>query len=203
MKYRVINVKLNKKMIGFIWLLFVPFVVFASSFSSSSDVPLMVALFIEAFVTIHMTFFVIWPLSRLLPLNDTHKTFWTLFIFRVIFLLFCDFFVTPNIFIIDFISIFIGAFLVVPIMTAFKGKYKKNNSSTVSELMLNNNNVEKPSLTPSISDEEIKVSEKKNEEVIREAIKNLKCPKCGEKLRPIDKFCPNCGEDVKKRLNFK
>ena len=85
----------------------------------------MVALFIEAFVTIHMTFFVIWPLSRLLPLNDTHKTFWTLFIFRVIFLLFCDFFVTPNIFIIDFISIFIGAFLVVPIMTAFKGKYKK------------------------------------------------------------------------------
>ena len=158
----------------------------------------MVALFIEAFVTIHMTFFVIWPLSRLLPLNDTHKTFWTLFIFRVIFLLFCDFFVTPNIFIIDFISIFIGAFLVVPIMTAFKRKYKKNNSSTVSELMLNNNNVEKPSLPPSISDEEIKVSEKKNEEVIREAIKNLKCPKCGEKLRPIDKFCPNCGEDVKK-----
>lgn len=158
MKYRVINVKLNKKMIGFIWLLFVPFVVFASSFSSSSDVPLMVALFIEAFVTIHMTFFVIWPLSRLLPLNDTHKTFWTLFIFRVIFLLFCDFFVTPNIFIIDFISIFIGAFLVVPIMTAFKRKYKKNNSSTVSELMLNNNNVEKPSLPPSISDEEIKVS---------------------------------------------
>ena len=87
-------------------------------------------------------------------------------------------------------------------MTAFKGKYKKNNSSTVSELMLNNNNVEKPSLTPSISDEEIKVSEKKNEEVIREAIKNLKCPKCGEKLRPIDKFCPNCGADVKKEVEF-
>ena len=85
MKYRAINVQLNKTMIGFIWLLFVPFVVFASSFSSSSDVPLMVALFIEAFVTIHMTFFVIWPLSRLLPLNDTHKTFWTLFIFRVIY----------------------------------------------------------------------------------------------------------------------
>ena len=201
MKYRVINVKLNKKMIGFIWLLFVPFVVFASSFSSS-DVPLMVALFAEAFVTIHMTVFVIWPLSRLLPLDDTRKTFWTLFIFRVIFLLFCDFLVTPNIFIIDFISIFIGAFLVVPIMTAFKEKYKKNNSSTVSELMLNNNNVEKPSLPPSISDEEIKASEKKNEEVIREAIKNLKCPKCGEKLRPIDKFCPNCGADVKKDVEF-
>ena len=30
----------------------------------------------------------------------------------------------------------------------------------------------------------------------------MKCPKCGEKLRPIDKFCPNCGEDVKKEVEF-
>lgn len=200
MKYRVISVKLNKKMMGFIWLLFVPLVVFASS--SSSDAPLMVALFTEAFVTIHMTVFVIWPLSKLLPFNDSRKTFWTLFIFRVIFLLFCDFFVTPNIFIIDFISIFIGAFLVVPIATVAKRKDKIDNSSKVSDLLLNNNNVEKPSLTPSISDEEIKISEKKNEEVIREAIKNLKCPKCNEKLRPIDKFCPNCGADVKKEVEL-
>ena len=200
MKYRVISVKLNKKMMGFIWLLFVPLVVFASS--SSSDAPLMVALFTEAFVTIHMTFFVIWPLSKLLPFNDIRKTFWTLFIFRIVFLLFCDFFVTPNIFIIDFISIFIGAFLVVPIATVAKRKDKIDNSSKVSDLLLNNNNVEKPSLTPSISDEEIKISEKKNEEVIREAIKNLKCPKCNEKLRPIDKFCPNCGADVKKEVEL-
>ena len=199
MKYRVISVKLNKKMMGFIWLLFVPLVVFASS---SSDAPLMVALFTEAFVTIHMTVFVIWPLSKLLPFNDSRKTFWTLFIFRIVFLLFCDFFVTPNIFIMDFISIFIGAFLVVPIATVAKRKDKIDNSSKVSDLLLNNNNVEKPSLTPSISDEEIKISEKKNEEVIREAIKNLKCPKCNEKLRPIDKFCPNCGADVKKEVEL-
>ena len=191
--------KLNKKMMGFIWLLFVPLVVFASS---SSDAPLMVALFTEAFVTIHMTVFVIWPLSKLLPFNDSRKTFWTLFIFRIVFLLFCDFFVTPNIFIMDFISIFIGAFLVVPIATVAKRKDKIDNSSKVSDLLLNNNNVEKPSLTPSISDEEIKISEKKNEEVIREAIKNLKCPKCNEKLRPIDKFCPNCGADVKKEVEL-
>lgn len=191
--------KLNKKMMGFIWLLFVPLVVFASS---SSDAPLMVALFTEAFVTIHMTVFVIWPLSKLLPFNDSRKTFLTLFIFRIVFLLFCDFFVTPNIFIIDFISIFIGAFIVVPIATVAKRKDKIDNSSKVSDLLLNNNNVEKPSLTPSISDEEIKISEKKNEEAIRETIKNLKCPKCNEKLRPIDKFCPNCGADVKKEVEL-
>lgn len=198
MKYRVISVKLNKKIMGFIWLLFVPFVVLASS----GDSIIGVALFIEAFVTIHMTVFVILPLSRLLPLEDSSKAFWMLFISRVVFLLFCDFFVTPNVFILDFLSVFIGAFIVVPIAAVAKRKDKIDNSSKVNDLILDNNDVQRTPLVSSISDEEIKVSEKKNEEVIREAIKNLKCPKCNEKLRPIDKFCPNCGADVKKEVEF-
>lgn len=199
MKYRVINVKLNKKMIGFIWLLLVPLVVLASS---SEDTFILFAILTEAFITIHMAIFVIWPLSKLLPFNDSRKTFWTLFIFRIVFLLFCDFFVTPGVYTLDFLFVFIGAFIVVPIAAVAKRKDKIDNSSKVNDLILDNNNVEKPSLTPSISDEEIKVSEKKNEEVIREAIKNLKCPKCNEKLRPIDRFCPNCGADVKKEVEF-
>ena len=190
--------KLNKKIMGFIWLLFVPFVVLASS----GDSIIGVALFIEAFVTIHMTVFVILPLSRLLPLEDSSKAFWMLFISRVVFLLFCDFFVTPNVFILDFLSVFIGAFIVVPIVAVAKRKDKIDNSSKVNDLILDNNDVQRTPLVSSISDEEIKVSEKKNEEVIREAIKNLKCPKCNEKLRPIDKFCPNCGVDVKKEVEF-
>ena len=194
----VISVKLNKKIMGFIWLLFVPFIVLASS----DDSIIGVALFIEAFVTIHMTIFVIWPLSKLLPFNDSRKNFWTLFIFRILFLLFCDFFVNPNVFILDFLSVFIGAFLVVPIAAVFKLKGKSKNSSKVQELVLNNNDVQRTPLVSSTSDEKIKVSEKKNEEVIREAIKNLKCPKCNEKLRPIDKFCPNCGANVKKDVEF-
>lgn len=199
MKYRVISVKLNKKIMGFIWLLFVPFIVLASS---SGDSRIGVALFTEAFVTIHMTIFVIFPLSRLLPLEDSSKAFWMLFISRVVFLLFCDFFVTPDVYILDFLSVFIGAFLVVPIATVFKLKSKSNNSSKVEELILNNNNVQRTPLVSSTSDEEIKVSEKKNEEVISAAIKNLKCPKCNEKLRPIDKFCPNCGADVKQEVEL-
>ena len=191
--------KLNKKMIGFIWLLLVPLVVLASS---SEDTFILFAILTEAFITIHMTIFVIWPLSKLLPFNDSRKTFWTLFIFRIVFLLFCDFFVTPGVYTLDFLFVFIGAFIVVPIAAVAKRKDKIDNSSKVNDLILDNNNVEKPSLTPSISDEEIKVSEKKNEEVIREAIKNLKCPKCNEKLRPIDRFCPNCGADVKKEVEF-
>ena len=191
--------KLNKKMIGFIWLLLVPLVVLASS---SEGTFILFAILTEAFITIHMTIFVIWPLSKLLPFNDSRKTFWTLFIFRIVFLLFCDFFVTPGVYTLDFLFVFIGAFIVVPIAAVAKRKDKIDNSSKVNDLILDNNNVEKPSLTPSISDEEIKVSEKKNEEVIREAIKNLKCPKCNEKLRPIDRFCPNCGADVKKEVEF-
>ena len=191
--------KLNKKMIGFIWLLLVPFVVLASS---SEGTFILFAILTEAFITIHMTIFVIWPLSKLLPFNDSRKTFWTLFIFRIVFLLFCDFFVTPGVYTLDFLFVFIGAFIVVPIAAVAKRKDKIDNSSKVNDLILDNNNVEKRSLTPSISDEEIKVSEKKNEEVIREAIKNLKCPKCNEKLRPIDRFCPNCGADVKKEVEF-
>ncbi len=190
--------KLNKKIMGFIWLLFVPFMVLASS----GDSKIWSALFTEAFVTIHMTIFVIFPLSRLLPLEDSSKAFWMLFISRVVFLLFCDFFVTPDVYILDFLSVFIGAFLVVPIATVFKLKGKSKNSSKVQELILNNNNVQRTPLVSSTSDEEIKVSEKKNEEVIRAAIKNLKCPKCNEKLRPIDKFCPNCGADVKKEVEL-
>ena len=191
--------KLNKKMIGFIWLLLVPLVVLASS---SEDTFILFAILTEAFITIHMTIFVIWPLSKLLPFNDSRKTFWTLFIFRIVFLLFCDFFVTPGVYTLDFLFVFIGAFIVVPIAAVAKRKDKIDNSSKVNDLILDNNNVEKPSLTPSISDEKIKLSEKKNEEVIREAIKNLKCPKCNEKLRPIDRFCPNCGADVKKEVEF-
>ena len=179
-------------------MLFVPFMVLASS----DDSRIGGALFTEAFVTIHMTIFVIFPLSRLLPLEDSSKGFWMLFISRVVFLLFCDFFVTPDVYILDFFSVFIGAFLVVPIAAVFKLKGKSKNSSKVQELVLNNNVVQRTPLVSSTSDEKIKVSEKKNEEVIREAIKNLKCPKCNEKLRPIDKFCPNCGANVKKEVEF-
>ncbi len=191
--------KLNKKMMGFIWLLLVPLVVLASS---SDDTFILFAIITEAFITIHMTIFVIWPLSKLLPLDDSRKAFWMMFISRVVFLLFCDFFVTPGVYMLDFFFVFIGAFIVVPIAAVVKRKDKIDNSSKVKDLILYNNNVEKPSLTPSISDEEIKISEKKNEEVIRETIKNLKCPKCNEKLRPIDKFCPNCGTDVKKEVEL-
>lgn len=72
-------------------------------------------LFMEAFVTIHMSVFVLLPLSKLISKDNSRKIFWTLFGVRIAILLFFDFFITTGIAIVDFIAVFVGAFIVTPI----------------------------------------------------------------------------------------
>ena len=48
-------------------------------------------LFMEAFVTIHMSVFVLLPLSKLISKDNSRKIFWTLFGVRIAILLFFDF----------------------------------------------------------------------------------------------------------------
>lgn len=45
-------------------------------------------LFMEAFVTIHMSVFVLLPLSKLISKDNSRKIFWTLFGVRIAILLF-------------------------------------------------------------------------------------------------------------------
>ena len=71
-------------------------------------------LFMEAFVTIHMSVFVLLPLSKLISKDNSRKIFWTLFGVRIA-LLFFDFFITTGIAIVDFMAVFVGAFIVTPI----------------------------------------------------------------------------------------
>ena len=59
-------------------------------------------LFMEAFVTIHMSVFVLLPLSKLISKDNSRKIFWTLFGVRIAILLFFDFFITTGIAIVDF-----------------------------------------------------------------------------------------------------
>jgi len=110
----------NKKLLGyllFISLLFIPSMVYASSGSGMS---IEIALFMEAFCSIHMSFFVLRPLAYLIS-ADNHKTvFWTLFFIRIGVLLFFDFFVSPGIAFFDFIGIFPLCFFVIPILCAIK-----------------------------------------------------------------------------------
>ena len=97
-------------------LLLMPTMVFASN--SSGEFPIGAAIAMEAFISIHMSVFVLKPLSEIFSKEDSKKLFWLLFTMRVLFLLYCDIVVTPAIAIIDFIAVFIGAFIVVPIAAA-------------------------------------------------------------------------------------
>ncbi len=158
-----------KKALLLITLLLSPITVFASS--SSSEFTIGSALLMEAFCSIHMSVFVLMPLSKIFCPANSKRCFLTLFIIRAVILLIFDIFITPMICIIDFISIFIGAFLIVPISIGighFVNKHTiavatKNSQTTSIATVQNNTGLE------------------------------LHCTKCNGKLLVTDKFCPSCG----------
>ena len=55
------------------------------------------ALFMEAFVSIHMSVFVLLPLSKMISRENSKKIFWILFWIRIAILLCFDFFITTGI----------------------------------------------------------------------------------------------------------
>ena len=108
-----------QKYILVLFLLIVPKMVFAST--GEDDIPLYSAFLIESFVTIHMSLFVIHPLSELISQNNK-RLFWTLFFIRIGILIFFDLFVTTYIAIADIIILAVGAFIVTPILSIFVKK---------------------------------------------------------------------------------
>ena len=76
---------------------------------------LAMALFMEAFVSIHMSVFVLLPLSKMISRENSKKIFWILFWIRIAILLCFDFFITTGIAVVDFLAVFVGAFIVTPI----------------------------------------------------------------------------------------
>lgn len=125
------------KILSIIMLLLFPTIVFASS--GSDEMPITMALAMEAFVTIHMTIFVLLPLASTFDPDKSKKLFKKLFIGRIIILLIFDFFITPYIAIIDFFGVFIGAFLVVPITsTLTKNKITIQSATEITTNVENN-----------------------------------------------------------------
>lgn len=94
-------------------LLLMPIMVFASE--SSSGYSLGEALLMESFLTIFMSVFVFLPLSKIFFKEKSTEAFWTLFVIRAIILLFFDFYITPNIALVDFYVVIIGSFTIIPI----------------------------------------------------------------------------------------
>lgn len=159
-----------KRIIMFSLFLF-PTIVYASGFFEEFDMPVYSAIFMEAFVSIHMSLGVLKPLSEVISPENSKKTFWILFAIRAAILLFCDFFVTTAIAMVDFFGVFIGVMIVVPIATAIAKK--KGKIPTVFQT------ISIPAKTPEAPTAVTGVE--------------LKCAKCGGVLQVTDKFCGSCG----------
>lgn len=105
----------KKKGLLLLLLCLFPSIVLADS---SSDFPFSFALMMEAFVTIHMTVFVLLPISKMYGGNNSQALFKILFVGRILLLLYFDFYVTTAVALADFVAVFIGAFIIVPISAA-------------------------------------------------------------------------------------
>lgn len=187
------------KILLYLLLLFFPTVVFASS-SSDSFMPIGVAIGMEAFVSIHMSVFVLIPLSKMFAPEDYKKLFWKLFAIRVGVLLFFDIFITTAIALFDFFAVFIGAFLIVPFTALIMRKKNPSLSnsfisSTVTTSQVSQNLVcPKCGKTVFFMDRVCSSCGTNLAETISD--RNMLCPKCGASIKANFKFCGNCGADV-------
>ena len=125
-----------KKYIPFLFLplFFIPSFVLASS-GSSSSIPVSFAIGLEAFISIHMSVFVLKPISKIISQSESKKIFWILFGIRAAILIIFDFFITTSIVVFDFLAVFVGAFIIIPILTAKKNggmiKMDENNQDEI------------------------------------------------------------------------
>ncbi len=154
--------KKTNKILLIISLLLIPIMVYAVNFES--DFPLSAALIMEVFVSIHMSLFVLKPLAEMISKDNPKRLFWIFFAIRAGILLFCDFFVTPGVALIDFFAVFVGAFILIPlgIVKSVKNQAKRAALTNTSNSMT----------VPGVE---------------------LKCAHCNSPMQVTDKFCQNCG----------
>lgn len=88
--------------------------------TSGMILSLEMALFMEAFCSIHSSAFVLMPLSKIFFKKNYRTAFMVLFIIRAVLLLGGNL-ITPDVAMIDFFGIFVGAFLIVPLCAILTG----------------------------------------------------------------------------------
>ena len=84
------------------------------------DIGLGMAIFMEAFVSIHMSVFVLFPLAGIINKNKVPQTFAVLFGIRLAILIIGDIIAPGIMAMIDFMAVFFGAFVVIPLLGGFK-----------------------------------------------------------------------------------
>lgn len=161
-----------KKRSLLLMLILMPTMVFASS--GSDAIPLPMALFMEAFISIHMSLMVLKPLSRIISPNDHNRVFWILSFIRIGVLLYFDFFITTSIALFDFFAVF-GGVLLVSVLGSIVGA--RRNKGIV-EATVKVNSI--PETTTTDASGTI-----------------LKCASCGNVFNVNDNFCGECGAPFK------
>lgn len=159
------------KKILLLMLILMPSMVFASS--GSEAIPLPMALFMEAFISIHMSLMVLQPLSRIISPDDHDRVFWILFFIRVGILLFFDFFITTSIAFLDFFAVF-GGLVLVSILGSVTG-VRRSKEIVADTVKVN-------SVPEATTDASGMI---------------LKCASCGNVFNVNDNFCGECGAPFK------
>lgn len=154
-----------KKKVLLLLLCLIPSFVLANN--GTSVFPVSYAIFMELFVTIHMTAFVLTPLSKMFGGSKSKELFNILFIGRILLLIYFDFFVSPIVAVADFLAVFLGAFIVVPFSSIFAKTPEKNPD----EKIIKYNSMKKP---------------KTNKIFVR-------CSYCGRLAYYEDGTCDSCG----------
>lgn len=167
------------KKILLLTLLLFPSVVYASSSEAPS---ISFFIFMELFVSIHMSVFVLMPLSQILKPENSKSLFINLFITRAIVLLFFDFTGFPEIALFDFFAVFIGAFVAVPAIAAAKKVPFNVSTSKKISIPLGNNN------TNTLNDNTNTINGIKSA--------NITCNSCGAPVSVLETNCSYCGSPI-------
>ena len=165
-----------------ILLLFIPTVVLAKNSLEDGGLPLGVALFMEAFVSIHMSVFVLKPLSEIFGKENSKQLFWTLFIIRALILISCDILFTTMIALVDFFAVFIGAMIIVPICAWITKTPLDNGSNQV---------IDSSSFGKAPDSYHADYTNKQTEEKHSIFDKGI-CPYCGATVAPDQPKCAYC-----------
>lgn len=120
-----------QKLFLYLTLLLIPLSVQATPLNDGTE--FFTCIFMEAFVSIHMSVFVLFPISAIINKAKKDEIFIRLFIARVIILIIGNINFGMAAAFADFISVFIGAFIVVPIagvlkiaFTSIKTRFKEH-----------------------------------------------------------------------------
>lgn len=165
-------------------------------------------IFVECFVSIHMTVFVLKPLSKMISKDNSKIVFYILFGIRAAVLIYCDIIGYYGIAIIDFLAIFVGTFIIIPLLRKITGTnrssgheiddfYIQNRKSTI--YRINGHDIYKSPITDRSDDPDFHmrpvtdISDDPETAGPVSTFVMIKCDICGDKYPITYKYCPGCG----------